>query len=205
MPRAYHVQYGLARQVGRFVADGPGYGRGQAVVIATRRGTELGTVVAEAGTIESAPAMAEILREAGPDDLERARTATAERHRRFDDCRRVFDEGVWPIELIDVEPLLDDDRAVLHHLGPHGLDLAGLRAALRVACGIDLVLEPVGRDVPEPEAEPEADHGCGSCGSGGGCGSDSGGCGSGHEGHGGCSGCSVAGLVASRRRSSSLA
>ncbi len=203
MPRAYHVQYGLARQVGRFVADGPEYGRGQAVVIATRRGTELGTVVAEAGAIEAAPAMAEILRGAGPDDLALARRAEAERHRRFDDCRRVFDQGVWPIEPIDVEPLLDDNRAVLNYLGPHGLDLAGLRAALRVACGIDLVLEPVGRDLPEPEPEPEADHGCGSCGSDGGCGS--GGCGSGSEGHGGCSGCSVASLVASRRRSPSLA
>lgn len=208
MPRAYHVQYGLTRQVGRFLAGEVGYERGQSVVIATRRGMELGTVVAEAGAIASAVAMAEIVRGAGPDDLARARRAEAERHRRFDACRRVFDEGVWPIEPIDVEPLLDDDRAVLHYLGPHGLDLAGLRAALRVACGLDLVLEPVGRDIPEPEvetaSEPEADHGCGSCGSGGGCGT--GGCGSDTEGHGGgCTGCTVSSLVASRRRSSAPA
>lgn len=203
MARAYHVQFGLARQVGRFLADGGDYARGQAVVLTTRRGTELGTVLAEAGTVESAPEMAEILRRAGADDLERARRAEAERHRRFDACRRVFDEGLWPIEPIDIEPLLDDDRAVLHYLGPHKLDLAGLRAALRVACGLDLVLEPVGRDAPDPE--PEADHGCGSCGSeGGGCGSV--GCGSTSDGHaGGCSGCSVGALVASKRRALSPA
>jgi hypothetical protein len=201
MPRAYHVQYGLARQVGRFVSESD-YGRGQAVILATRRGTELGKVIAEAGSVGPSPDLAEILRPAGADDLARARRAEAERHRRFDACRRVFDEGTWPIEPIDVEPLLDDDRAVLLYLGPHRLDLAGLRAALRVACGLDLVLEPVGRDAsedePEPEAEPE--HGCGHCGSGGGCGS--GGCGP-SDGHGtGCSGCTIGALVASRRAAS---
>ncbi len=208
MTRAYHVQYGLARQVGRFLAGSASYGRGQSVVLATRRGTELGIVVAEAGTTEATADGAEILRAAGPEDLARARHAEASRHVRFDACLRVFGEGTWPIEPIDVEPLLDDDRAVLHYLGPHRLDLAGLRAALRVSCGLDLVFEPVGRDVPDPEpvSEPEeVDHGCGSCGSaGGGCGS--GGCGSGSEGHGGgCSGCTVSALVNSRRRSPSLA
>jgi hypothetical protein len=205
MPHTYYVQYGLTRRVGRFAADGASYARGQSVVLATARGTELGTVVAEAGAVAEASEVAEIVRAAGPDDLERARRAEGERHRRFEACRRVFDQGVWPIEPIDVEPLLDDDRAVLHYLGPHHLDHAGLRAALRVACGIDLILEPVGRDVePESEPEPEEAHGCGSCDTGGGCGS--GGCGSGSDGHaGGCSGCTIGELVASRRRATSLA
>ena len=207
MARAYHVQYGLARQVGRFIGGSAPYDRGQTVVLATRRGTELGIVIAEAGPAAVSPESAAILRPVGPDDLARARHAEAQRHLRFDACRRVFDEGAWPIEPIDVEPLLDDDRAVLHYLGPHRLDLVGLRAALRVSCGLDLVFEPVGRDVPDAEPEPEAepDHGCGHCGSeGGGCGS--GGCGSDSEGHGGgCSGCTVSALVASRRRAPSLA
>ncbi len=207
MTRAYHVQYGLARQVGRFVAGSIPYDRGQSVVLSTRRGTELGIVVADAGTVEAADG-AEILRPAAPDDLAQARRAEATRHARFDACLRVFGEGTWPIEPIDVEPLLDEDRAVVHYLGPHRLDLAGLRAALRVACGFDVVFEAVGRDIPdpEPEAEPEeAGHGCGSCGSeGGGCGS--GGCGSGSDAHGGgCSGCTVSALVNARRRSPALA
>jgi hypothetical protein len=203
MTRAYHVQYGLARQVGRFLADSDGYTRGQSVVLGTRRGTELGVIIAEAGAADASPQTAEILRPAGPEDLARARHAEAQRHLRFDACRRVFDEGTWPIEPIDVEPLLDDDRAVLHYLGPHQLDLAGLRAALRVSCGLDLVFEPVGRDVPDPEPEAEPDHGCGHCGSeGGGCGS--GGCGSG-SGSDGCSGCTISTLVASRRPTPALA
>jgi hypothetical protein len=208
MPHAYHVQFGLMRQIGRFMADGTTYERGQAVVVRSRRGTELGTVVSDATDVELASWQSEILRMAAPVDVELGRRGELERHLRFEECRRVFEDGVWPIEPIDLEPLLDDRRAVLHYLGPHRLDVDGLRAALMAACGLDLVFEPAGRDVPLPEPEPEpvveADHGCGSCGSDGGCGSGSG-CGTGSSTHGGCSGCSISTLVSSRRRSTSLA
>jgi hypothetical protein len=162
---------------------------------------ELGNVIAEAEAPASPSDRAEILRAAGAEDHATANRLQSERHARFEEFRRIFDDGVWPIEPIDVEPLLEEGRLVLHYLGPHKLDLAGLRAALRVSSGLDLVFEPAGLDVseaqpePEVEAEAEAESGCGSCGSnGGGCGSSSG------KKSGGCAGCAVGDLVAKRRR-----
>jgi cell fate regulator YaaT (PSP1 superfamily) len=212
MERSYLIRYGLTRQVGRFAADaGVAYERGQTVVVRSHRGTELGDVLLDAPERTAAdvpPAgSARVLRAAGLEDVELARLVDRERDNRFDSCQRVFLDGVWPIELIDVEPLLDDRRTVLHYLGPHRLDVTGVLAALRAACDLDVMLQPVGRDVPEEEdedatvAEAEAhdDHGCGSCGTGGGCGS-SGGCGSGStSGAGGGSDCGVKKLLAARR------
>lgn len=195
MGPAYLIQYGLARAVGRFAADSGTFGRGDAVVIRTHRGVELGEVLAPAPPApDSSPEPAPILRPAGPADLERARKAEADRPGHFEACRVVFEGGTWPLELIDAEPLLDEGRTVLHYLGPHRLDASGLIAAFRIRCRLDVVLEPAGLDVEGTEPEPPEDaHGCGSCGSsGGGCGS--GGCGS------ESGGCAVKALVAARRR-----
>jgi PSP1 C-terminal conserved region len=197
MSRVYLIRYGLARSLGRFRAASGTLEPGQAVVIRTHRGTELGVVLAESPPAPpSSPEPAPILRVATPEDLERAQKAASERPSHFEACRAVFEDGVWPLELIDAEPLLDEGRTVIHYLGPHRLDASGLIAAFRERCGLQVVLEPVGKDVPEPEPESEPEeeaHGCGSCGSsGGGCGTG-GGCGSG-------GGCAVKSLVAARRR-----
>lgn len=192
MGQVYLVRYGLMGGVGRFEAEGDGLERGQEVVIRTARGTELGMVlVPEAGDRSSAgPEPWPILRAAGADDLERARALERDRPGRLAACEAVLRVGDWPLDLIDVEPLLDEGRAVLHYLGPRHLEADALRHALREAAGLDVTLEPVGR--VEPEGEPAATGGCGSCSSASGCGA--GGCGSG----GGCSGCAVKDLV--RRR-----
>lgn len=199
------VRYGRMGHVGRFACD-PGVeslGRGEAVVVRTARGTELGEVLSAAATQVEAPVSTRILRLATADDVARSLQLERERSTRLADCDRVFSDGTWPILLLDVEPLLDESRMVLTYLGPHGLDVAGLRDALRQRCGIEAVFEPAGRDAAD-QVEPEpVDFGCGSCGSGGGCGS--GGCGS-EAGEvasrhgGGCSGCSVKDLVRRRKR-----
>jgi cell fate regulator YaaT (PSP1 superfamily) len=204
MERSYLIRYGLMAQVGRFVTDGgAAYERGQTVVIRSHRGTELGEVLIESpagAPTESEPAegLARVLRTAGPDDLERARRAENDRTDRFEACQRVLRDGAWPLELIDVEPLLDDRRTVLHYLGPHRLDAAGLLAVFRKSSDLDVMFEPVGRDLPDDEsAEPEHahTHACGSCGSGGGgCGSG-GRCGTSSA----CSDCGVKKLLAARR------
>ena len=194
MGRAYLIRYGLARALGRFEAASGSFERGQSVVIRTHRGTELGEVLTE-DTSPPPSRLATLLRPATPDDLERAQQVEIHRAAHFEACRAVFEGGDWPLELIDAEPLLDEGRTVLHYLGPHRLDASGLIAAFRDRCGLDVVLEPAGRDVPEPEPEPAEAHGCGSCGSsGGGCGSGGGGCGS------GSGGCAVKSLLASRKR-----
>ena len=188
----YLISYGMARSLGRFEWPEAPLARGQVVVIRTHRGTELGAVLAEALASPGPGAKdAPILRVATAADLERARAAGLERDAHFEACRAVFEGGTWPLELIDAEPLLDPGRTVLHYLGPHQLDASGLVAAFRERCGLQVVLEPVGRDVEE-RTEPEAaPGGCGSCGSDGGC--SSGDCSSG-------GGCAVKSMVAARRR-----
>lgn len=203
----YVVRYSRMSHIGRFAAD-PALGpleRGSVVVLRTARGTELGEVLAPSSVPADLPQRC-ILRVAGPDDHARSTQAEGDRFRRLAECERIFGDGTWPLMLVDVEPLLDDGRTVLYYLGPHHLDDAGLRDALWLRCGIDAILEPVGRDVAEviEEADPTTP-GCGSCGSDGGCGV--GGCGTtsaesdpdhGHAG--GCSGCSVKEWITTRER-----
>ena len=208
--RSYLVRYGLTARVGRFTADDDAaYTRGQTVVIRSHRGTELGETLIEAplGVAADADALAvdglaRILRAAGPDDLARARRAELERPERFAACERVFQVGVWPLLMVDVEVLLDDDRVVVQFLGPHKLDLAGLHAVFRNDHGLNVMLEAVGRDAPDEEVEAgdgdDDDHSRGRCGSeGGGCGAGGGGCGTSTSA--GCDACGVKKLMSARR------
>src|SRR4051794_36978074 len=125
IPRAYLVRFGVMRHVGRFVAETP-HRRGEAVVVRSRRGDELGEVLAEAEATTSGTTAALLLRAAGADDWEMARRAAEDRDRRLAECERIFRDGQWPLEMIDVEPLLGDRRTVVHYLGPHRLDASGL-------------------------------------------------------------------------------
>jgi hypothetical protein len=168
------VRYGVMGHVGRFRSD-PGSGlvleRGQAVVVETDRGTELGEVLVPAA---GQPPPDRLLRPAGPVDLANARAAEDLRGERYFLFSRILGEEGWPVELIDVEPLLDRSTTILHVLGPADVDLTVLRAHLRSRCDFDVVLEPWGAASPRGDAEPgreQADAGCGSCGAGGGCGS----------------------------------
>jgi hypothetical protein len=182
MDATYLVRYGLMAHIGRFAADASDFARGQVVVVRSHRGTELGEVLTPASPSVTT---SRVLRAALPDDLECARLAALDRPRRLEACERVFRDGVWPLDLLDVEPLLEERRTVLYYLGPHGLDAEGLQQILRETCGLDATFEPLGRDESE-------EAGCGSCGTGSGCGS----CTDGHAG--GCSGCPVKDLIAER-------
>lgn len=199
----YLVRYGLMHQIGRFQASPTirGLDRGEVVVIQTPRGLELGTTLAlQKASASPLPEFARVIRVAEPDDLKRAEQALQEQPARLADCERIFQEGTWPIALIDVEVLPDLEgkgpaQVIAHYLGPHDLDTTGLRAILRNDYGLDLLFEPAGRDVAEEEVEATPDVGCGS--KSGGCGSKSGGCGSKS---GGCSTCVVKKLARRRRQ-----
>ena len=195
MDHAYLIRYGLMRRVGRFAADSDAFERGQAVVVRSLRGLELGEVLVRTAGEGASAGPARVIRPAGPDDFERSLQAERDRPRRLEACERVFRDGAWPLRLIDVEPMLDGRQAVLHYLGPHRIDAGELLPALRDAIGLDVLLEPAGLDL---DLDPPLDEGsgCGSCGSegGGGCGS----CGEGDSG-GGCSGCAVKDLIRARR------
>ena len=212
MRRVYLIRYGVARSVAPFAADldtpdeslgEEPLARGRTVVVRTHRGTELGEILGEAPASfdrdDPTARVAPLLRVASDADILRAELVAGQRSAHFDACQAVFREGIWPLELIDAEPLIDEGRTVLHYLGPHRLDASGLVAIFRDRCGLDIVLEPAGLDLDEADlmTDPEeaveaatADHGCGSCGSKtGGCGS----CGSAGA------GCAVKALVGNRR------
>ena len=182
----YLVRYGLMGHVGRFACD-PAAGpweeliRGRPVVVQTDRGLELGEVLVRPALAWNADRRADeaansLIRPAGPADLEGARRSESLRAERFADCRRILDECDSPVELIDVEPLLDHDTTVLHIVGGRGLDLALLRARFRDLTAFDVVFESFGEvSAPEPppvERPAVKAKRCGDCDcSGGGCGS----------------------------------
>ncbi|WP_337175796.1 PSP1 C-terminal domain-containing protein [Paludisphaera sp.] len=182
------VRHGLAGRVGWFAADAPAPTRGEAVVLRTSRGIELGEVLkaepsrARAG--EDSIGVFRVLRAATPADLELAREAERLRDARFDLCRRVVDEEGWPLELVDVEPLLDLST-VLHVLSWDEYDPAMVRARFRVSGDFDVHVEALGDDpAPDPAPEPPK----AKAKAGGGCGTGS-----------GCSSCGVAAMRAGNR------
>jgi hypothetical protein len=246
----YLIRYGLMGHVGRFAHE-PAMDfvldRGQAVVIRTDRGEEVGEVLVPVGVLSAASAACDddagrakaqaaagnarsgqsgLLRPASAQDLEDARRSAQLRSERYQVCQRICGEESWPLEVIDVEPLLDQKTTVVHYLGPRDLDFALLRARIRRSCDFDIIFEAVGSDNgTEWDTEDSAPAtrrggGCGDCDcSGGKCGTDaedtsvhsdtenpagaqtrSGGCGSSAH-SGGCSSCGIAQWMSSKRQS----
>ena len=203
---SYLVRYGLMGHVGWFSLDPETDQvpqRGQTVVIRTDRGLELGEVLArlaasssnrpadhggDKGGVDQGPARSPaldpdrpgLLRPAWPEDRERARSLESLRHEQFAVCRRILEEGGWPLDLLDVELLLDSSTTVLHVLGAGDLDLALLRARFRSLTDFDILFESIGQESAlDHEAAasqlPSSSNRCGDCNcSEGGCGSGSG-------------------------------
>jgi hypothetical protein len=221
----YLIRFGLMGHIAQFRApaeQGDDFRRGQVVVIRSNRGMELGEVLTtcddpglpdSSGKIPTAErhnsvengagGQPNVCRAVGPDDLVRAQRANELRPNRFSTCQRILEENGWPWELLDVEPLLDGETIVLHYLGPHQVDAAILCATFRVACKLNVVLEPVGVDVPlDHSGALDGQHGCGDgCGSSGhgsgGC--AGGGCKSSAESS-GCASCGISRWIADRRK-----
>ncbi len=199
------VRYGLMGHVGRFRVD-PGAGftarlkRGQAVVVQTDRGVELGEVLVAGGPYSSSEASREaqpglsfsgpenrepdshtrsgldhpaLLRLAAQADLEDARRSRWLGAERFPLCLRILQDGGWPLELIDVEPLLDPETTILHVLGAVDGEVSLLRAEFRARLNLDIHLEPAvanGSGIEPPPSDPAMSRRCGDCDCGdGGC------------------------------------
>src|SRR4051812_13505926 len=118
MSGEYLVHHGCAGHLGRFSSAGSQvFGRGEAVVVRSRRGLELGEVLCPCspdGALLPDPFVGELLRAATTTDI-----ADAEERRDFG--RRLFDKAVrraddlgLPLAVIDVEVLLDGQQALLH-------------------------------------------------------------------------------------------
>ena len=143
----YLIRYGVMGHVGRFrghpQCGGP-FDRGQAVIIQSDRGMELGEVLVpldatapsdsgpgvdpptpDASPIEQAN-VPHVLRAAAAEDLARAENLNESRSSRFIRCQHILEEEGWPWELLDVEPLFDGQATVLHYLGPPLVDEASV-------------------------------------------------------------------------------
>jgi hypothetical protein len=169
--------------VGRFAAPAPlACRRRDRVVVATRRGLELGVVLCEA-TARHARLLADaevggLLRRADDADEAEARRLRALADRLFEDGRATAAACGLPIEVLDVEVLFDGRRAIVQHVRGGDFDAGPFAEALGRRHGVEVLLEDLALP-PAPEGEHggcgepgcgrAAGGGCTSCGTGGSC------------------------------------
>lgn len=166
------IRYGVTGRVAWFAAE-PGFDRGDLVVVRTLRGLELGEalVIEAVGRGRSGSDSVgsfRVLRRADADDRDTARRAEELRGPRFELCRRIVEAEGWPLELVDVEPLLDLSTVLLV-LPFEAFDPAPIRARFRVTCDFDVHIEDLAEGAEEvAPAEPASPGRCGDCDCGGG-------------------------------------
>jgi hypothetical protein len=184
----YLVSYGDSGEFGRFRPVTPGdYQRGDRVVVRSHQGLELAVVLCPvtAGHTPflSRTALGEILRPAAEEDEQAAQRCRERGGRLFDDARRLAAQLELPLEVLDVEVLLDGKSAVVHHVRRQDCDYRPLVSALSHKHDILIVMQnlalpaeaPEGAGCGRPDCGQAGGGGCTSCGTGGGC--SAGGCG----------------------------
>lgn len=113
------VRYGLLGHVGHFTsADALRYPRRSRVIIRSRRGVEVGEVLAQPEDhTPSVEADGQILRRMTvQDDLLEARLHRR-RHEAFEACQQLLAEAKAPAALVDVEHLFDGEGLFFYFLG----------------------------------------------------------------------------------------
>jgi hypothetical protein len=177
----YLLTYGVNGAIAPFSAvGGLNLRRRDHVVARSSRGLELAGVQsaidAEALEFLVGEAAGEILRRATRDDEALAARLKERARLIFDDACTHLSQSPLPLQVVDVEVLLDAKQAILHYVSWNACDPRALMDALSDRHRLLIALSDL---APKPKAD--------ACGSGG-CGS--GGCGSGGCGSGGCSSCS---------------
>ncbi|HEY7308164.1 MAG TPA: PSP1 C-terminal domain-containing protein [Gemmataceae bacterium] len=171
----YLVSFGLTGEFGRFRAAVPlALRRGERVVVRGPRGVEIASVLREATPRHARflpnTTVGQLLRRAGDAD-EDADSAMHVRGRQlFDRGRLLAAELSLPLELLDVEVLLDGEHAVLHLLRWADADVRPFVSTLSREFELHVALADLSRPA---EADDHEDAGCGrpDCGrqEGGGC------------------------------------
>jgi cell fate regulator YaaT (PSP1 superfamily) len=179
----YLVSFGLTGEFGRFRTRAPlELCRGEQVVVRSARGIELAEVLREAtpGHAQFLPntSMGQLLRRATADDEATALALRRRGQQLYERGRQLTADLQLPLELLDVEVLLDGEHAVLHHLQAGEADVRPFVSTLSREFSLYVTLV----DLSQPHHEEEEVHGCGrpdcgqgadgecgSCGSGGGC------------------------------------
>lgn len=179
------IQYGRAGYVGRFrwveSAEASGAAvplqRGDAVVIRTQRGIELGSVLCPAQRPAQALPLGELLRLANADDREHEQHLRNREANLLHDFTAQVSQQQLPVMAIDVEVLFDGQIAVVELLPWGECDLSPVVEALCRQHGLvvqlyDLTQVPQAKlsgDTPtcgKPDCGSTSGGGCSSCGSG---------------------------------------
>lgn len=179
--REYLVSYGSLGNFGRFApVDDTRYERGDRVLVRSVQGLELGEVLCPATAghagFLSRTAAGELLRRVSEADEQNAAQARTRGRQLFEDGRRLAAELELPLEILDVEVLLDGTQAIVQHLRREDCDYRPLVSRLSRQHDILVIMH----NLALPKEPDEPDHGCGKpgCGKEGGCSScGSGGCG----------------------------
>ena len=162
----YLVRYGTTPEVARCVVDaGVTLSRGDAVVVQTHRGEQLGTLLERERSVAAVEEIEfEILRRASEADLVQAKES---RQR----CEQAF--GVWTqriadwdlqIELLDLEETLDGQKTILYVLCERGPDSTKL-ALQAAAAGLGIIeVQPVSAEGLVVVAPSGGGCGTGGCG-----------------------------------------
>jgi cell fate regulator YaaT (PSP1 superfamily) len=176
----YLVSFGRSGDFGRFgTALTDECRRGDRVVVRTAQGLELGTVLCPVAAIHttflSHTTSGELLRHASPLDEAEAARLRNRADALFQRGRELVTQSGLPLEIVDVDVLLDGQQAVIYHLRREECDYRPVVAALSKAFALRIVMEnltmPVethehGCDRPDCGA---GSGGCSTCGTGGGC------------------------------------
>ena len=133
--RNHLVRVSVLGQIGRFVSvDAASYPRGTDVICRTRRGLEVGLVVAHSGShVDRGASDGSILRALTPQDYLVLERQKKNRHQAFTACQQLLAEHQVTATLVDVEHLFDGQSLFFYFLGavdPQVADLVdGLAAA----------------------------------------------------------------------------
>jgi hypothetical protein len=180
----YLLGYGAAGDFGRFLPVRPlACRRGDRAVVRSHRGLELAVVLCAArpGHARFLPntTVGQLLRLATPEDERAAEAMRDKAQRVFERGRLLASELGLPVEVLDVEVLLDGRQAVVHHVRWADCDVRPLVSTLAREHDVfvtlhDLTAAPAEPDDHEGCGRPgcgrKAGGGCSTCGPGGGCG-----------------------------------
>jgi cell fate regulator YaaT (PSP1 superfamily) len=167
----YLVRYGAIPEVARFASTVDELHRGDAVVVQTHRGLQLGSVVESLRTAARStpdadaaePAGFTVLRTASPDDAAAAHELRRAAESEFDRwSQRIAQWGI-DVQLIDLEWTLDRGKLILYVLNERGPECTRL-AIQAAAAGLGVVeVQPVSSEglVSLPGS---GGGGCGTCG-----------------------------------------
>jgi len=174
----YLVRYGAMGWAGRFGSvDRIECSHGDRVVVQTRRGVEIGEVLAgpvdgETGHVdgENHQPTGEVLRRLTSEDEQRCEnTPQDDVSSMFDQCRALLSDRQVDVEVIDCERLFDGESIVIYFLGDESSQMQSIAEELGNQWRAKVLFAPV----VEPAAAPHGSGGCSSGGcSGGGCGSE---------------------------------